>query len=212
VATRRLAKPHPVQGEQGPSRGCPPRARVAAKRDGHPRQNPAYRPANEKPRLRGFSIGGPVSLRADDDLERRSASPHVSEALAAALGLRLEPDTVVAHRDEALEPAAADLHPGTSHVGVTAGSAPASSIEAWGDSATRYCASRRGSPARHVRVPRRARARARTTGSPARSRPAVRVRTCGALSARELEVLLLLGKLGVSSLRDALERLRSARV
>jgi len=37
-----------VQGEQGPSRGCPPRARVAAKRDGHPRQNPAYRPATEK--------------------------------------------------------------------------------------------------------------------------------------------------------------------
>ena len=48
AATRRLAKPRPVQGEQGPPRGCPPRARVAAKRDGHPRQNPAYRPATEK--------------------------------------------------------------------------------------------------------------------------------------------------------------------
>src|SRR5580692_3497843 len=48
VATRRLAKPRPVQGEQGPLRGCPPRARVAAERDGHSRQNPAYRPATEK--------------------------------------------------------------------------------------------------------------------------------------------------------------------
>ena len=48
AATRRLAKPRPVQGEQGPPRGCPPRARVAAKRDGHPRQNPAYRPATGK--------------------------------------------------------------------------------------------------------------------------------------------------------------------
>ena len=48
AATRRLAKPRPVQGEQGPTRGCPPRARVAAKRDGHPRQNPAYRPAKGK--------------------------------------------------------------------------------------------------------------------------------------------------------------------
>src|SRR5215203_5423699 len=48
AATRRLAKPRPVQGEQGPSRGSPPRARVAAKRDGHLRQNPAYRPATEK--------------------------------------------------------------------------------------------------------------------------------------------------------------------
>src|SRR3954467_13565195 len=48
AATRRLAKPRPVQGEQGPPRGCPPRARVAAEKDGHPRQNPAYRPATGK--------------------------------------------------------------------------------------------------------------------------------------------------------------------
>ena len=58
AATRRLAKPRPVQGEQGPPRGCPPRARVAAKRDGHPRQNPAYRPAKEKALANGaFSMG-----------------------------------------------------------------------------------------------------------------------------------------------------------
>src|SRR5262249_52047218 len=31
AATRRLAKPRPVQGEQGPPPGCPPRARGAAK-------------------------------------------------------------------------------------------------------------------------------------------------------------------------------------
>src|SRR5207247_9299901 len=48
VATRRLAKPRPVQDEQAPLRGGPPRSRVAAQKDGHPRQNPAYRPATEK--------------------------------------------------------------------------------------------------------------------------------------------------------------------
>src|SRR6185312_15198375 len=59
AATRRLAKPRPVQGEQGPPRGCPPRARVAAKRDGHPRQNPAYRPAKETPgKCGGFYFWG----------------------------------------------------------------------------------------------------------------------------------------------------------
>ena len=56
AATRRLAKPRPVQGEQGPPRGCPPRARVAAERDGHPRQNPAYRPATEKALETGLSL------------------------------------------------------------------------------------------------------------------------------------------------------------
>jgi hypothetical protein len=48
VATRRLAKPRPVQGEQVPPVGGPPRDRVAAQRDGHQKQNPAYRPATEK--------------------------------------------------------------------------------------------------------------------------------------------------------------------
>ena len=58
AATRRLAKPRPVQGEQGPPRGCPPRARVAAKRDGHPRQNPAYRPAKGKALETGLFLLG----------------------------------------------------------------------------------------------------------------------------------------------------------
>jgi hypothetical protein len=48
VATRRLAKPRPVQGKQVPPVGGPPRDRVAAQRDGHQKQNPAYRPATEK--------------------------------------------------------------------------------------------------------------------------------------------------------------------
>src|SRR5439155_19691532 len=35
---------------------CPPRTRVAAKRDGHPRQNPAYRPATEKALVTGLFL------------------------------------------------------------------------------------------------------------------------------------------------------------
>ena len=35
MATRRLAKPRPVQGKQVPLSGGPPRDRVAAQRDGH---------------------------------------------------------------------------------------------------------------------------------------------------------------------------------
>src|SRR5207247_2892060 len=56
VATRRLAKPRPVQDEQAPLRGGPPRSRVVAKRDGHPRQNPAYRPATEKALVTGLFL------------------------------------------------------------------------------------------------------------------------------------------------------------
>ena len=74
AATRRLAKPRPVQGEQGPLRGCPPRARVAAKRDGHPRQNPAYRPATEKALETGLSLSMPVSGEAVTDRFWRCAS------------------------------------------------------------------------------------------------------------------------------------------
>src|SRR5204862_7959235 len=56
VVTRRLAKPRPVQGEAGSvdaaRRGTGYAARAAgqpsAQRDGHPRQNPAYRPATGK--------------------------------------------------------------------------------------------------------------------------------------------------------------------
>ena len=55
MATRRLAKPRPVQGEAGSDdaarRGTGYAARAVAqapaKRDGHPRQNPAYGPAKE---------------------------------------------------------------------------------------------------------------------------------------------------------------------
>ena len=66
MATRRLAKPRPVQGEAGSDdaarRGTGYAARAAgqpvAERDGHPRQNPAYRPATEKALVtRAFSIG-----------------------------------------------------------------------------------------------------------------------------------------------------------
>src|SRR5262249_61751142 len=63
AATRRLANPRPVQGEQGPPRGCPPRARVAAKRDDHPRQNPAYRPATGKALETGLFLWVPTRLR-----------------------------------------------------------------------------------------------------------------------------------------------------
>src|SRR5207247_4464012 len=65
VATRRLAKPRPVQDEQAPLRGGPPRGRVVAKRDGHPRQNPAYRPATEKALETGLSLLGPIRRGLD---------------------------------------------------------------------------------------------------------------------------------------------------
>src|SRR5207237_2844498 len=65
VATRRLAKPRPVQGKQAPPSGGPPRDRVAAKRDGHPRQNPAYRPAKGKPcNCRVFPFPGRELIRS----------------------------------------------------------------------------------------------------------------------------------------------------
>src|SRR5262245_60336985 len=64
VATRRLAKPRPVQGEAGSDdaarrgTGCAARAvaQAPAKRDGHPRQNPAYRPATEKALATGLFL------------------------------------------------------------------------------------------------------------------------------------------------------------
>src|SRR5437667_11578053 len=64
MVTWRLAKPRPVQGEAGSvdaaRRGTGYAARAAgqpaAERDGHPRQNPAYRPATENPAHAGFSI------------------------------------------------------------------------------------------------------------------------------------------------------------
>src|SRR3954447_7055491 len=50
-----------MQGQAGPFEGCPPRSRSAAQMDGCPRQNPAYRPATEKPRARGaFLCAGPI--------------------------------------------------------------------------------------------------------------------------------------------------------
>src|SRR5205823_11406631 len=58
VATRRLAKPRPVQGKQVPLSGGPPRDRVAAQRDGHRKQNPAYGPATESPRNSGGFLFG----------------------------------------------------------------------------------------------------------------------------------------------------------
>ena len=71
VVTRRLAKPRPVQREAGSDdaarRGTGYAARAAgqpaAQRDGHSRQNPAYRPANEKPRSVGaFPCAGKRNL------------------------------------------------------------------------------------------------------------------------------------------------------
>jgi len=64
VVTRRLAKPRPVQGEAGSDevarRGTGYAARAAgqpaAERDGHPRQNPAYRPATEKALVTGLFL------------------------------------------------------------------------------------------------------------------------------------------------------------
>ena len=72
MATRRLAKPRPVQGKQVPPSGGPPRDRVAAQRDGHRKQNPAYRPANEKPAHRaGFSTAALLPLRKPPPPPRR---------------------------------------------------------------------------------------------------------------------------------------------
>src|SRR5438874_4700392 len=47
-----------MQGQDGPLAGCLLRSRSAAQMDGCSRQNPAYRPANEKPRLGGASLYG----------------------------------------------------------------------------------------------------------------------------------------------------------
>ena len=85
--TRRLAKPRPVQGEAGSDdaarRGTGYTARAVAqapaKRDGHPRQNPAYRPATEKALATGlflFNVKGCIT--------------RVHRAGAYGLGLRVE--------------------------------------------------------------------------------------------------------------------------
>ena len=64
MVTRRLAKPRPVQGEAGSDdaarRGTGYAARAAgqpaAERVGHPRQNPAYRPATGKALVTGLFL------------------------------------------------------------------------------------------------------------------------------------------------------------
>ena len=69
--TRRLAKPRPVQGETGSTdaarRGAGYAARATgrpmAKRDGHPRQNPAYRPATETPAPAGVFMSPEMVVR-----------------------------------------------------------------------------------------------------------------------------------------------------
>src|SRR3954452_15337165 len=55
ASRRRGGLPNPVRCKANRARYQAARrwARVAAKRDGHPRQNPAYRPAKENPRLGG---------------------------------------------------------------------------------------------------------------------------------------------------------------
>jgi hypothetical protein len=69
--TRRLAKPRPVQGEAGSvdaaRRGTGYAARAVrqlpAQRDGHPRQDPAYRPATERAPATGLSLCLPIRRR-----------------------------------------------------------------------------------------------------------------------------------------------------
>ena len=71
MATRRLAKPRPVQGRQAPFETARLGAGYAAKMDGHPRQNPAYRPA------KGKSLGdGAFSMdpRDSDTFDRCGSS------------------------------------------------------------------------------------------------------------------------------------------
>ncbi len=73
MVTRRLAKPRPVQGEAGSDdaarRGTGYTARAdaqaAAQRDGHPRQNPAYRPATEKALVTGLFLSLPSAGCSD---------------------------------------------------------------------------------------------------------------------------------------------------
>ncbi len=53
-----------MQGQAGPLAGGPPRSRSAAQMDGCPRQNPAYRPATERPRPAGpLYVRGRVAVR-----------------------------------------------------------------------------------------------------------------------------------------------------
>src|SRR5467141_3690700 len=54
-----------MQGQAGPLAGCPPRSRSAAQMDDCSRQNPAYRPATEKPRLGGASLCAEAELRGE---------------------------------------------------------------------------------------------------------------------------------------------------
>src|SRR5205823_13890862 len=62
ASRRRGGLPNPVRCKANRARrGCPPRARVAAERDGHPRQNPAYRPATEKALVTGLFLFGCAS-------------------------------------------------------------------------------------------------------------------------------------------------------
>ena len=81
ASRRRGGLPNPVRckANRARHRGCPPRARVAAKRDGHPRQNPAYRPATEKALETGLFLwtrfAGDSSGSLRGGLESRSADP-----------------------------------------------------------------------------------------------------------------------------------------
>src|SRR5207244_9116094 len=96
VVTRRLAKPRPVQGEAGSDdaarRGTGYAARAAgqpvAERDGHPRQNPAYRPATEKALAIGAFSMIPIRRRL------------VRLAPAGATAVSVEPLGTVAHLDD----------------------------------------------------------------------------------------------------------------
>src|SRR6266496_766652 len=59
---RHGGSPNPVRCKANRlRRGGPPRSRVAAQMDGHPRQNPAYRPATEKALETGLFLLGRVA-------------------------------------------------------------------------------------------------------------------------------------------------------